>query len=429
MIERYTLPGMAKVWSEERRFRTMLDVEILACEALCKLKVVPKEALAKIKKATFDVDRIKKIEESTKHDVIAFILDISEGLGDAAKYIHLGLTSSDVLDTSLSILLAEAADILLQDLAALARALKKQARKHKFTVMVGRSHGIHAEPTTFGLKMALFFDEINRDIERLKAARKAVSVAKISGAVGTYANIDPFVEEHIAKNLKLKPARIATQVIQRDIHAEYVSTLAIIGATLEKIATEIRGLQRTEVLEAEEPFSKGQKGSSAMPHKRNPVICERVTGLARILRGNAVAAIENVALWHERDISHSSVERVILPDSTILLDYMLNKMTYVIDGLMVYPENMKTNMAKTGGLIFSQRLMLELINKGLLRKKAYDIVQADSMKVWQDGMDFKNVLLSDEALRKYMSASDIEACFDVDYHMKHVGRIFKRVGV
>ncbi|NQT46856.1 MAG: adenylosuccinate lyase, partial [Candidatus Omnitrophica bacterium] len=355
MIKRYTLPKMERIWTEENKFQKFCEVEILACEAMARLGLIPKKAAATIRRrARFDIEHIKEIEAKTHHDVIAFLIDLGESVGEDSKYIHKGLTSSDVLDTALSVMMCEAAEILHQGLTRLCKALRKKAHKYRHAVMMGRSHGVHAEPVTFGLKMALFYDEMKRNIARLKEAKETVSVGKISGAVGTYANIDPRIEEYVCKKLKLKAARISTQVLQRDRHAHYMSTLAIIGASLEKLAVEIRHLHRTEVDEAEEPFAKGQKGSSAMPHKKNPIICERVTGLARVLRGNAMAAMENVALWHERDISHSSVERVIVPDSTILLDYMLEKMVGVIDGLVVKTDSMMDNLNKNRGIIFSQ---------------------------------------------------------------------------
>jgi len=430
MIQRYTLPGMAKIWTDENRFAKMLEVEILACEALSKQKIIPAADLARIKKrACFSVKRIDKIEAKVKHDVIAFLTNVAEHVGPSSRYIHLGLTSSDVLDTALSVQMREAADILIDDLKKLINALAKKARKYKHTPMIGRSHGIHAEPITFGLKMALFFTEMQRNMERLKQAREVISYGKISGAVGTFAHLEPTVEEYVCKKLKLKPAAVSTQVLQRDRHAQYLSAIALTGASLEKLATEIRGLQRTEVLEVEEFFSKGQKGSSAMPHKRNPIICERVTGLARILRTNALAGIENVSLWHERDISHSSVERVIVPDSTILLDYMLDKMTNLIENLLVYPKNMRKNMDKTKGLIFSQTLMLKLTNKGIAREKAYEIIQRNAMRVWKEDIDFKGILLSDKELSRYLKPEDIEQAFDLKHHLRNVDKIFKRAGI
>jgi len=367
MITRYSLPKMASIWSDQNKFQKMLDIEILACEAMADLGKVPRKELKKIKsKARFNVKRIEKIEQKTRHDIIAFLHNIAEHVGSASRFVHQGLTSSDVLDTSLSVTMKEAAVILIDDLKKLRSELRKKAKKYKLTMMVGRSHGVHAEPTTFGLKLALFFDEINRSIERIESAKRIISVGKISGPVGNYSNIDPYVENYVCKKLDLKPANISTQVLQRDRHADYMAQLAVVAATLEKIALEVRNLQKTELREVEEPFSKGQKGSSAMPHKRNPVMCERITGLARVLRANAMAAMENVALWHERDISHSSVERVIVPDSTILLDYMLNQMIFIVKNMHVYPQNMRNNLAKTRGLIFSARILVELEKRGVV---------------------------------------------------------------
>jgi len=430
MISRYSLPKMSKVWTEENKFNTMLDVEIAACEAMSKLNKVPKEALHNIKtKAKFDIERIKEIEKLTNHDVVAFIANLAENIGEDAKYVHMGLTSSDVLDTSLSVLMQEAMDLLIEDVGVLLKALKKKARRYKATVMIGRTHGIHAEPITFGLKMALFYDEFKRNLDRLKQARDIISVGKISGAVGTYANIEPSVEEFVCKKLGLKSAKISTQILQRDRHAQYLTTIAIVGASLEKLATEIRHLQRTEVGEAQEYFSPTQKGSSAMPHKKNPITCERICGMAKILRGNAQAELESIALWHERDISHSSVERVIVPDSTLLLDYMLHKMSEIIDKLVVYPEAMLRNLEKTKGITFSQRILLELIEKGLTRQEAYDIVQKCAMGLKEDGPDFKQIISNNGAVRKYLSQAEVEACFDLDFHLKYVDRIFNKVGI
>jgi len=421
---------MGRIWTDENRFGRMLDVEVLAVEAMAKLGRVPKKAAATIKKkANFNVKQIKKIEAKTRHDVIAFLESIAKYVGPSAKYLHLGLTSSDVLDTALSVQMCQASDIILKDLSKLSSELKKKARRYKNTVMVGRSHGVHAEPTTFGLKMALFYDETQRNIKRMQQAKEAISVGKISGSVGTYANTGPFLESYVCKKLGLAPAKISTQIIQRDGIAQFLTTIAILGSSLEKIATEIRHLQRTEVLEAEEPFRKGQKGSSSMPHKRNPIICERVAGLARLLRTNALAAIENVTLWHERDISHSSVERVIIPDSTILIDYMLFKMAQVIEGLLVYPARMKRNLDATGGLIFSQRVMIEVVKRGMEKKKAYEAVQKCAMQVWKGEIDFKEALKRNKTVREVLSAKQINACFDVGYHLKYVSRVFKKVGI
>lgn len=430
MIERYSLPEMAKIWKEEFKFKIMLDIEILVLEALVLQKKVPLKALQRIKKkARFNLQKIKQIEAKTQHDVVAFITNIAQNIRDEAKYLHLGLTSSDLLDTTLGVQLKVASDILIEDLNKLVKLLSKKAKRYKDMVCMGRTHGVHAEPTTFGLKLALWFDETRRDLERLLQAKEAVSLGKISGAVGTYAHIEPEVEAYVCKKLELKPARIATQVIPRDVYAQYICTLAIIGASLEKFATEIRHLQRTEVLEVEEPFSKGQKGSSAMPHKRNPVICERICGLSRLLRANALASLENITLWHERDISHSSVERLIMPDSTLVLDYMLNKFIEVMEGLVVYPDHMLANLVKTHGLIFSQRLLLELMDKGLTRNKAYDLVQRCAMKTWKEGSDFKENLLKDKEVLKYQSLKELEKIFNLDYYLRNVNKIFKKVGL
>jgi adenylosuccinate lyase len=419
---------MQKVWSEQNKFDKWLKVEILACEGLAELGEIPKSSVQNIKKkAKFSIKRIGQIEEKTKHDVIAFLTNVAENVGKDSRYIHLGLTSSDVLDTALAIQLNEASDILLIDLEKLAQALKEKAFQHKNTVMIGRSHGIHAEPITFGLKMALWHDEIKRNIVRMKRAKEVISYGKISGAVGTFANIDPFVEEYVCKKSGLKAAPLSTQIIQRDRHAEFMSTLAITASSLSKFALEIRHLQRTEVMEAEESFSKGQKGSSAMPHKKNPIISERISGLARIIQGNSLAAYENVVLWHERDISHSSVERVILPDSTILLNYMTNCMTILIKNLVVYPENMKKNLQKTQGLIFSQRVLLELAKKGVSREDAYQMVQRNAMSAIKNGKSFKKLLLADKKIRKSLSEKDIKGVFSVKYHLKNIDFIFKRV--
>jgi len=430
MIPRYSLPEMNSIWQEEFKFKTMLEIEILALEALAKQKKVPAVSLRRIKKrAKFNLQDIEKIEAKTQHDVVAFVTNVGEYIGADAKYLHLGLTSSDILDTTLGVQLKSASEILIEDLNRLLGLLAKKAKRYKDMVCIGRTHGVHAEPTTFGLKLALWYDETKRNLERLLQAKEAVCVGKISGAVGTYANVEPQVEAYVCKRLGLKPAKISTQIIQRDIYAQYMATLAIIGASLEKFATEIRHLQRTEVLEAEEPFGKGQKGSSAMPHKRNPVICERICGLSRILRGNALAAMENVSLWHERDISHSSVERVIMPDSTLALDYMLRKFFEVIEGLSVYPDNMLANLVKTKGLIFSQRVLLELMNKGLTRSKAYDIVQRCAMQTWQRGTDFKRNLLEDKEVPRYLSQKDLDKIFDLDYYLRNVNKIVRRIGL
>lgn len=430
MIERYSLPKMSNIWQDEFKFKSMLDIEILTLEALSRQKKIPPGTAARVKKkAKFDIKEIRKIEEKTQHDVVAFVCNVAQYIGPDARYLHLGLTSSDILDTTLGIQLKAASEILIEDLNRLLKVLAGKARDYKDMVCIGRTHGVHAEPTTFGLKLALWFDESRRNLKRLSQAKEAVSVGKLSGAVGTFANIEPEAEDYVCSKLGLKPARISTQIIQRDVYAQYMAALAIIGSSLEKFATEIRHLQRTEVLEAEEPFAKGQKGSSAMPHKRNPVICERICGLSRILRANALVSLENISLWHERDISHSSAERVIMPDSTILLDYILNKFIEVIEGLVVYPENMLANLVKTKGLIFSQRVLLELMGKGLGRMQAYDLVQRNAMKSWQQNSEFKEELLRDKEVSRYLHRKELDDIFELDYYLRNVNKIFKRAGL
>lgn len=430
MIDRYTLSKMGRIWSEQHKLEIMLQIEVLSCEAMCQLGKIPKPALEKIKKnAKFDLDEVKRIEERTKHDVVAFIHNVGENLGPEAQYLHMGMTSSDLLDTSMSMQCCEASEILIGDMKKLLTVLKAKAKKYKDTVCIARTHGVHAEPMTFGLKLALWYDEMRRNLARLEAAAEDMRVGKLSGAVGTYANLDPFVEEYVCQKMNLKPANIATQVIQRDHHANYLNVLALVGASLNKFATEIRLLQKTEVLEVEEPFFKGQIGSSAMPHKRNPVTCERICGLARILKANASVGLDNIALWHERDISHSSAERVILPDSTIALDYMLNKFIPLIDGLLVYPKNMISSLQTTRGLIYSQRCLLELMKKGVTRTEAYEMIQSCAMQVWQETSDFRDVLSRDRRVRKFLSKDEIDACFDIKYYIKHRDYIFKRVGI
>lgn len=430
MIERYTRSKMGRIWTDENKFHKMLDIEILACEAFSKQGLIPKEAVKTIReRAGFDVGRIREIEEKTNHDVVAFIQNVSENVGEEAKYLHFGLTSSDILDTALSVMMVEAMDVLIQDTEGLMAVLKVKAREHKKTPMIGRSHGVHAEPISFGLKMALFYKETERNLRRLRAARETIAVGKISGSVGTFANVDPFVEEYVCKKLGLKPAGASSQVLQRDRHAEYLCTIALSGATLEKIALEIRGLQKTEIGEVQEFFASGQTGSSSMPHKKNPIMCERITGLARVLRANAVASLENVALWHERDISHSSVERIIVPDSTILLDYMLDKATKVISRLVVNKKKMLENIDTTGGLIYSQRLLLELIKKGATRKEAYEIVQVLALEADAKDKNFKALVLASEKVKELMSGSEIEDCFRLEYHLKHIDTIFRKIGL
>ena len=428
MIERYTLPEMGKIWEDKFKYDTWLKIEILACEARSKMGEIPEADVDIIKKkANFEIKRILEIEETTKHDVIAFLTNVAEYVGPESRHIHYGMTSSDILDTTLSYQMKRAGELLLSRLNELKAALKKRALEHKNTICVGRSHGIHAEPTTMGLKFALWYEETKRNIKRLESALYEISVGQISGAVGTFEHLSPQVEEYVCEKMGLKPAPVTTQVIQRDRHAQFLTTLAIIGATLEKIAIEIRHLQRTEVLEAEEYFSKGQKGSSAMPHKRNPIVSERITGLSRVLRGNAMAAIEDVALWHERDISHSSVERIIVPDSCIALDYMLDLMIKLIANLIVYPEHMLKNMGITRGLIFSQTIMLKLVNNGVSREDAYKLVQTPAMEVWADeSKNLKDELLKSEDIKKYISPKELEEIFNNDKMLKNVDYIFSR---
>jgi len=428
MIERYTLPGMGKIWEDKFKFDTWLKIEILACEARSKMGEISGEDVEKIKtKADFDIKRVLEIEETTKHDVIAFLTNVAEFVGPESRHIHYGMTSSDILDTTLSYQMKTAGELLLKRMEDLKQALKQRALEHKYTVCVGRSHGIHAEPTTMGLKFAIWYEETKRNIKRLENAVAEISVGQISGAVGTFEHLSPKVEEYVCEKMGLKPAPVTTQVIQRDRHAHYLTVLAVTGATLEKIAIEIRHLQRTEVLEAEEYFSKGQKGSSAMPHKRNPIISERITGLARVLRGNAMAAIEDVALWHERDISHSSVERIIVPDSCIALDYMLDQMVKLISNMLVYPDRMLKNMGITRGLIFSQTVMLSLVNKGVSREDSYRMVQTPAMDVWADeSKNLKDQLLKSEEIRNYLTEEEIGNIFDYNKMLNNVDFIFSR---
>ena len=428
MIERYTRPEIGNIWTEQFKLESWLKVEILACEARAQMGEIPQSDLDEIKsKAKFNAKRVLEIEETTKHDVIAFLTNVAENVGPASRHIHYGMTSSDVLDTALAYQIKCAGEILLKDLSALKDALKKRALEHKRTICVGRSHGIHAEAYSMGLKFALWYEEAKRNIERLEHAVKSVSCGKISGAVGTFEHLSPKVEEYVCEKLGLTPEPVATQVVQRDRHAHFLSTLAIIGSSLEKIAIEIRHLQRTEVLEAEEFFSKGQKGSSAMPHKRNPIVSERITGIARLLRSNSIAALENVALWHERDISHSSVERVIIPDSCIALDYILSLATKLVDNLIIYPENMINNLNLTRGLIFSQTVLLRLTEKGMTREEAYAFVQKSAMDVWADkNKNLKDELLTSESVRKYLSENEIVELFDSEKLLKNLDYIFAR---
>lgn len=430
MIDRYTLPEMRAIWSEENKYRKWLEVEILACEALSELGQVPAEAVEGIRsRADFKVERILEIEKVTRHDVIAFLTNVGEYVGEESKYIHLGMTSSDVVDTALAVRMVEAGQQILTRLKELYKVLLEKAVQYRDTLMIGRTHGIHAEPMTFGLKMLLWAAEVERDIARMEKAVQEVAVGKLSGAVGTYSTLDPFVEEYVCQKLGLTPERVATQVIQRDRHAAYMTTIAVVGASLEKFAVEIRNLQRTDIREAEEPFKAGQKGSSAMPHKRNPIVCERISGLARILRANAMVALENVALWHERDISHSSVERVVIPDSTITLDYMLFRFTGVIQDLLVYPENMKRNLERTHGLVFSQRVLLALVEKGLSREKGYEIVQRNAMQSWQSGEPLKELLLRDAELTQHLSADELDKVFDYGHFTRRLGEVYGRFGL
>ena len=428
MISRYSRPEMARIWTEQRKFETWLEIELLACEALAELGEIPREAVKEIReKASFDVQRVSEIEKETKHDVIAFLTSVGEYIGPLSKYLHYGLTSSDVLDTSLALLLKEASDLILQDIHQLLSVLKVKAYHHKETLMIGRSHGVHAEPITFGLKMALWHDEMKRNLLRMERAKEAVSVGKISGAVGTFAHIPPSVEEYVCKRLGLKAAPISTQIVQRDLHAEFFTTLALIASSIEKFAVELRHLQRTEVLEAEEFFSKGQKGSSSMPHKRNPVSSENLSGLARLVRSYSIASLENIPLWHERDISHSSVERVIAPDATILIDYMLSRFTSIVKNLIVYPDHMKTNLERMGGLIFSEAVLLVLTRKGLSREEAYAAVQRNAMKVWEEGGDFKTLLSQDEVIQRLLKPEELNEAFDVRAPLKHIDVVYRRV--
>jgi adenylosuccinate lyase len=428
MIKRYTLKEMGQLWDQKNRFKAWLKVEIAVCEAWAERGRIPQKSLQIIrKKADFDIARINEIEEIVKHDVIAFLTSVAEHIGPESRYVHKGLTSSDVVDTAQAVLMKQAAGIIIRDIRQLMDTLKQQAFRFKDTVCIGRSHGVHAEPMTFGLKFALWYEEAKRNLERMQRARKTISVGKFSGAVGTFSNIPPAVEEEICKKLGLRPEPIATQVVQRDRHAEYLSALALVSALVEKIAVEFRHLQRTEVLEIEEPFAEGQKGSSAMPHKRNPVGCENLSGLARIVRSNTMASFENVALWHERDISHSSVERVIIPDSTILVNYMLNRLTGIVSGLQVYPERMKDNMRRSYGLYNSQKVLIRLTEKGLSREDAYAVVQRNAMISWKKKKEFKTLLMKDKVVKKYLTVKEINDIFDLKHYLKNIDYLFKRV--
>jgi len=429
LIERYSRPQMKKIWSEKNKFDKWLQIEMAACEAWAELGAIPEEALTRIRTACYDLERITEHLKVTHHDMTAFLRSVSESLGDESRFIHLGLTSSDIMDTALSLQLVEAADLLAEDIDKLIAVLEEQAVKHKYTIMMGRTHGVHAEPTTFGLKMALWVEEMKRNAQRQAEAKKAVAVGKLSGVVGTYATVPPEIEERVCAKLELAPASISSQIIQRDHHAQFITTLAIIASSLEKFATEIRSLQRTEISEVEEPFEAGQTGSSAMPHKRNPELCERICGLARLVRGYALTSLENIALWHERDISHSSTERIIFPDSCLVLDYILNLFTSVMKGLQVYPDNMRCNLDITQGLVFSQRVMLALIEKGVDRQKAYQIVQRNSMKAWQEKIGLLNLLKADPEITLNLSPKELESLFDYGYYSKYVDKIFARLGL
>ncbi|WP_274308285.1 adenylosuccinate lyase [Solibacillus daqui] len=432
MIERYTRPEMGAIWTEENKYRAWLEVEILACEAWAEIGEIPKEDVIKLRaNADFDINRIYEIEKETRHDVVAFTRAVSEtpALGEERKWVHYGLTSTDVVDTALSYLIKQANDILRKDLTKFLAIIKNKAQEHKNTVCMGRTHGVHAEPTTFGLKLALWYEEMKRNIERFEAAAKVIETGKMSGAVGTYANIDPRVEAYVCEHLGLAAAPISTQTLQRDRHAQYFSTLALIATSIEKFATEVRGLQKSETREVEEGFAKGQKGSSAMPHKRNPIGSENMTGMARLMRGYMLTAFENVSLWHERDISHSSAERVIIPDATITLNYMLNRFGSIIENLSVFPENMKRNMERTFGLIYSQRILLALIDKGLVREEAYDTVQPLTARAWDEQTQFRPLVEASEKITSYLSPEEINECFDYNYHIQNVDFIFERLGL
>jgi len=428
MIDRYTLPEMGALWSEQNKFQKWLDVEIAVCEVHAEMGTIPRDALAEIKsRARFSVERINEIEKTTNHDVIAFTTNLAETIGEASRFVHYGLTSSDVVDTANALLLRDSSDIILKKIDALLDALRKRAFEFKATPQVGRTHGIHAEPTSFGLTFALWFDEMRRNRERLMRAKDATAVGKISGAVGAFAHLDPEVEEKVCGKLGLKAARVSTQIIQRDVYAEYLNTLALIASSLEKFALNIRHWQRTEVREAQEKFAKGQKGSSAMPHKRNPIISERICGMARVVRANSIVGLENIALWHERDISHSSAERVVLPDSSIAVDYMLQKAIGLIEGLVVYPERMRENLEATRGLIFSGQLLLALTNKGVSRETAYEWVQRNAMRVWDENKDFQPLIKSDKDIQQQLSSAEIDRVFSLEHYLRNVDVIFERV--
>jgi adenylosuccinate lyase len=428
LISRYSREEMSKIWTEEAKFRQWLRVEVAVCKAWSRYGRIPNESTNAISRlAKIDVERIKELEKTLKHDVLAFLTALSESIGDDSRYLHLGLTSSDVLDTAFALQLRDAAGLLIDDIKMLKGVLKKLSFKHKMTPIIGRTHGIHAEPTTLGLIFALWYDEMSRNLDRLKRARDIISVGKISGAVGTFANVPPEVEQYACKLLKLKPATIATQIVQRDIHADYFLTLSIVATSIEKVATNIRHFQKTEVHELEEPFTEGQKGSSAMPHKRNPILSENLCGLARLVRSYGLASLENIPLWHERDISHSSVERVIGPDATILLDFMLNRLTYLLDSMKIYPQNIKGNLELTRGLIHSQKVLLRLVDKGLSREKAYEIIQKNAIKAWNSRLHLRDILLKDKDVKTHLSKGELDECFKIENDLKYVERIFERV--
>ncbi len=421
---------MGAIWTEQNKYQAWLEVEILACEAWAEIGDIPKEDVAKIREnASFDVNRILEIEQETRHDVVAFTRAVSETLGEERKWVHYGLTSTDVVDTALSYLIKQANDILRKDIVNFIDIIAAKAKEHKHTVMMGRTHGVHAEPTTFGLKLGLWYEEMKRNLERFEAAAKVIETGKMSGAVGTYANIDPRVEQYVCDQLGLAASPISTQTLQRDRHAQYLGALALVATSIEKFATEIRGLQKSETREVEEAFAKGQKGSSAMPHKRNPIGSENMVGMSRLMRGYMVTAYENVALWHERDISHSSAERVILPDATITLNYMLNRFGNIVKNLTVFPENMKRNMERTYGLIYSQRILLALIDKGLVREEAYDTVQPLAMQAWDEQVQFRTLVDASEKITSYLTKEELDECFDYNYHLQHVDMIFERLGL
>jgi adenylosuccinate lyase len=430
MIKRYTLPEMGAIWSEESKFNNWLKIEVAACEAWAKLGKIPADAVETINaRAQFDIQRINEIEAEVRHDVIAFLTNVGEYVGEDSKYIHLGLTSSDILDTGIAMQMRDSADIILAQLAKLQAVIKEKALKYQYTLCIGRTHGVHGEPTTFGLKMALWYTELDRNIERLEQAREIIAYGAISGAVGNFAHLDPRVEEYVCEKLGLKPCLVSTQIIQRDRHADFMTNLAVVASSVEKMATEIRNLQRTDILEVEEPFRAGQKGSSAMPHKRNPMMSERVAGLSRVIRGNAMASLENVALWHERDLTHSSVERIIIPDSCILLDYMLEKFIAVMDGLVVYEDNMARNIETTLGLVFSQQILLALVGKGISREKAYSMVQGNAMRSWQEKIPFKQFILEDAAMMSFFTPAELEGIFNYGVYTANVDYIFQRSGL